>query len=381
MGMGTRASLDDVLRLRLERHGLSGNELRTPGDVVQRMLALQSQDFPAGKWAIGARAPGTTLEDVNAAIDSGEVVRSWPMRGTLHLVPARELNWMLQITTPRLLAAGRTRRAQLNLDEASVESAREVAVDVLTGGRGLTRAQFLQALEDAGIDTQGQRGYHTIGILAQTGTLCWGPHEGKQQLIVLLDEWVPNPRTLSRDEALGEFLFRYLDGHGPATLKDFTWWSKVTVAEAKIGLAVVRDRLSELQVDDTTYYLPSSVDPAAVGDGPLQRSPVLTLPGFDEYLLGYGDRSPVINDENFLRVVPGKNGIFFPVVVASGRVIGTWRATSARSAATASAELFEPAPNGIQKEFARSIREYAAFLGTPVTVPAQAVSVPSLNLK
>lgn len=378
--MGIRGSRDDLLRLRLSRQGLAGNDLRTPLDVVQRMLALQSQDFPAGKWAVGARAPGTTLADVNAAIDSGEIVRSWPMRGTLHLVPARELNWMLQITTPRLLSGGRTRRAQLNLDEDSIESARAVAFDALEGGRGLTRAQFLQVLEDAGIDTQGQRGYHIIGVLAQTGTLCWGPHEGRQQLLVLLDEWVPNPRMLPRDEALGEFLFRYLDGHGPATLKDFAWWSKVTVAEAKIGLAVARDRLSEVQVDETTYYLPASVDTAPLGEGPRQGSPVLTLPGFDEYLLGYGDRSLVIDPENFLRVVPGKNGIFFPIVVASGRVIGTWRATSARSALTASAELFEPVSGNVDEEFARGIRAYEAFLGAPVTVPVPAVTVPGVNL-
>jgi hypothetical protein len=378
--MTIRASRDDVLRLRLARHGLAGNDLRTPVEVVQRMLALQSQDFPAGKWAVGARAPGTTLADVNAAIDSGEIVRSWPMRGTLHLVPARELGWMLQITTPRLLTGAKTRRAQLNLDDASIEHSRDVARGALAGGRGLTRAQFLQTLEDAGIDTAGQRGYHIIGILAQTGTLCWGPHEGKQQLIVLLDEWVPNPRRLDRDEALGEFLVRYLDGHGPATLKDFAWWSKVTIAEAKTGLAVAGDRLSEVQVDDTTYYLPASVDTAPLGDQPHQRSAVLTLAGFDEYLLAYGDRSLVIDEQDFTRVVPGKNGIFFPVVVQSGRVIGTWRITSARSAMTAGAELFKPTDSSLDDAFAASIGEYAAFLGKPVTVPEQAVSCASVSL-
>ncbi|HYI32001.1 MAG TPA: crosslink repair DNA glycosylase YcaQ family protein, partial [Glaciibacter sp.] len=200
------------------------------------------------------------------------------------------------------------------------------------------------------------------------------------QLIVLLEEWVPNPRILSRDEALGEFLFRYLDGHGPATLKDFVWWSKVTVAEAKVGLAVVRDRLSEVQVDETTYYLPSAVDTAVLGDGPRQRSPVLTLPGFDEYLLGYGDRSLVIDADNFLRVVPGKNGIFFPIVVASGRVIGTWRAASARSTSTAEAQFFQPPTGSVEEGFARGIRDFAAFVGTPVTVPVPTPSVPGLNL-
>ena len=378
--MKTHASRDDVIRLRLQRQGLIGKDLRTPLDVVERMFALQSQDFPAGKWAVGVRAPGITIADVDAAIDSGRIVRSWPMRGTLHLVPAPELSWMLNITTPRLFAGGKTRRAQLELDEATIEKSRAVAFDALEGGRGLTRAGFLQALEDAGIDTRGQRGYHIIGILAQTGTLCWGPHEGRQQQLVLFEEWIVNSRSLERDEALGEFLFRYLDGHGPATLKDFAWWSKVTMADAKTGLAVARDRLTEWDVDGTSYYLPASADTSKRGGAPKQRSPILTLPAFDEYLLGYGDRSPVINTDHFTRVVPGKNGIFFPILINRGRVVGTWRAPANGSAApVAEASLFEPTPTGWDAHFADAISEYAAFLGKPVATLAQPTGAPALT--
>lgn len=378
--MKVHATPDDVIRLRLQRQGLVGRDLRTPVDVVERMLALQSQDFPAGKWAVGVRAPGITRADVDAAIDSGQIVRSWPMRGTLHLVPPRELGWMLQITTPRLFAGGKTRRAQLDLDEATIDAARVVAFAALEGGRGLTRAGFLQVLQGAGIDTQGQRGYHIIGILAQTGTLCWGPHEGKQQQLVLFDEWIPNSRTLERDEALGEFLFRYLDGHGPATLKDFAWWSKVTMAETRTGLAVAGDRLTEWDVDGTSYYLPASADPSNLGGAPKQRSPILTLPAFDEYLLGYGDRSLAIDTEHFTRVVPGKNGIFFPIVVTRGRVVGTWRAPANGSAApVAEATLFEATPSGWETHFAHGIGEYAAFLGKPVEMLARPTGVPALT--
>lgn len=376
--MSTPASRTDVLRLRLERHGLADDQVHSPLEAVQRMLAVQSQDFAAGTWALGIRSPGTTLDDVYHAIDTGAIVRSWPMRGTLHLVPAVELSWMLHLTTPRMLASTRARRAQLGIDDGIVETARDVAVAALTGGRRLSRAGFLRALQAGGVETSDQRGYHLIWHLAQTGTLCWGPHAGTQQDLVLLSEWVPAPRRLERDEALGEFLFRYLDGHGPATLADFVWWSKLTVADAKTGLAVARDRLAELPVDDTTYYLASSADTGQLGAPPRQRSRVLLLPAFDEYLLGYRDRDLAIPPEHFERAVPGKNGIFFPVMAESGRLVGTWRATPKGSMREARAEPFERMTERRRAGFAAGIREYARFLGTRVTVTAETTDATAL---
>jgi hypothetical protein len=372
-----------VVRLRLASHGLSsmnrsGTELSTPVDVVERMLAVQSQDFPAGKWALGARSPSSTAQDVVATIDSGRIVRSWPMRGTLHLVPAADLNWMLELTTARLVAAFATRRKQLGLDDATIETAREIAIAALEGGRRLSRAEFLQVLEQNEISTTGQRGYHLIWNLAQTGTLCWGPHEGKQQALVLLSEWIPGPRRLERAEALGEFLLRYLSGHGPATLKDFAWWSGLTVADAKIGLGQVQDRLTELDVDGVVHYLCSTSDTGESGSPVHQRAPLLLLPAFDEYLLGYQDRSFAIEPENLLRVVPGKNGIFFPIMVEAGRVVGTWRPSSKGSVLTAQAQPLGHLDTRQEARFQRSVTEYSRFMGKPVRVEAQAPGVAAL---
>lgn len=189
--MPTRATRRDATRLRLVRHALAVDELHGAADVTHRMLALQAQDFAAGKWALGARAPGTTLSDIDVAIGSGTIVRSWPMRGTLHLVPAVDLKWMQQLTTPRLIEGRRTRLAELGITNDVIERARAVAVESLSGGRELGRAGFLAALDATGIGTDGQRGYHLIGHLAVTGTLCWGPQRGTQQTLVLVDEWVP----------------------------------------------------------------------------------------------------------------------------------------------------------------------------------------------
>jgi Winged helix DNA-binding domain len=368
--MPTQASRRDIVRLRLRSHALVEAELHSPVEVVERMLALQAQDFLAGKWAIGIRSPGLSSAQVDAAINSGAILRSWPMRGTLHFVPPADLNWMLQLTTRRLLAGTKTRQAQLKLDQAVIEAARAIAVDVLSGGRELSRAGFLQALDDRGIATTNQRGYHLIWHLAQTGTLCWGRIDGKTQVLVLLDEWVTQPRLLEREEALGEFLVRYLRGHGPATIKDFAWWSQLTLADARVARAVAGDRLAELEVDGQTLHLEAATDVGELGGPIRQRSPVLTLGGFDEYLLGYQDRSFSVDDDKLTRVVPGKNGIFLPIMVSNGRVTGTWRRLAKGRSITVEPQPFSAFSERAAAGFARSIGQYAKFLDVTATVTA-----------
>ena len=366
----TRASRTDITRRRLESQALTGALGADPARVVDRLFALQAQDLRWAKWAVAIRAPGTTSADVDALIDSGRIVRSWPMRGTLHLVPATELRWMLELTTPRLWAGSATRRRDLGLDETTIESARAVALDVLAGGQELSRAAFLAALGHHGIDAAGQRGYHLIWHLAQSGTLCWGRQLDAQQMLVLLDDWVPRPRRLERDEALGEFLLRYLFGHGPAPLTDFAWWSQLTMTDAKTALAVAAPQLSRLDVDDVQHLLPAASDaaplPRAVpGRG---RGAILALPGFDEHLLGYRDRSFAIEPENLTRVVPGKNGIFLPLLVRAGRVVGTWRREWQPKLITVEPRPFLPLSTVAAQSADRSLHEYATFLDRPVRV-------------
>ncbi|WP_104090435.1 winged helix DNA-binding domain-containing protein [Cryobacterium sp. N19] len=372
--MPAALSRADVVRLRLGAQGLAGQPLADAIAVTERMLAVQAQDYPAGQWALGVRSPGTTRSQLQASVSAGEIVRSWPMRGTLHFVPARELGWMQGLTTPRRLKKTRTINERLGLDATVLERAREAAIAALTGQKQLSRAEFMTMLQAAGLSTEGQRGYHTIAHLALTGTLCWGRQIGTQQGLVLLDEWVPNPRRLERDEALGEFVYRYFLGHGPATLVDFAWWSQLTVADAKTGLAVARERLTEVQVDGVAHFLSDETADAGVPAGLRQHTPVLALPGFDEYLLGYRDRTHVVSAENLLRVVPGLNGIFLPLVVTNGQIVGTWRKKIAASGVTCEASLFEEPGTAAartraektHRAFERAVADYARFLELPV---------------
>jgi len=327
----TGVSRREVALLRLAAQRITGPLDRAATDVaatVRWMTAMQGQDLPGVLTSVALRAR-CSRADVEAALDGGHVVRSWPQRGTLHLVAAEDLAWMLELTAARVVAGAGKRRDELGLDEAALERCREVAVRALEGGRELTREELLAAWEAAGIATAEQRGYHLIWTLAHTGTLCFGPVRGGPQRLVLLDEWVPSPRRPAREEALAELALRYFTSHGPARVKDFSWWTKLPAADVKVAVAGARPGLEPLDVDGVEHLMaPGTADLLAACRE--QARGVFLLPGFDEFLLGYGDRSAALPAEFAQRIVPGNNGVFRPTVVSDGEVVGTWRRAPAR---------------------------------------------------
>ncbi len=342
-------------------HALDGDRETSPTAVVDRLLAVQAQDFGAACFALAVRTERPSRAEVLAELDAGRIVRSWPMRGTLHFVPARDLGWMLALTSERMVAGLAARQRALDLGPADFDRARDLVTAALEGGRSIDRASLMDLWEAGGVSTAGQRGYHLIYYLAQIGVLCWGPTHRTQQSLVLLDEWVTDPRSLEPDEAWAEFLYRYLAGHGPATIADFVWWTKGTVAGAKRGLAVLGDAVSSFTVDGIDYWVTAELADRAAG-APVsraEREAVHLLPGFDEYLLGYRDRGPVLDPEHFDRIVPGGNGVFAPIIVAGGRVVGTWRRRPDGSVEPAP---FDPLSATRQRAVDRAAEAYRRYL-------------------
>lgn len=316
----------DLGLLRLVAQRLAGPGHRTVAETVTWMTALQAQDFPGVCTSAALRTEGGAVEAVHAALDAGDLVRSWPMRGTLHLVSAVDLGWMLSLGPQRVATTVGRRHRQLGLDDAAIDQARRVATEALRGGARLRRSELLARWDDDGLATDGQRGYHLLAHLATTGTLVLGPMQDGEQAFVLLDDWVPAARRLERDEALGEWVLRYFRSHGPATVTDFCRWTRLRVADARVGLAVAGAQLTAVDVGGVEHVMdPATPDLLAQFRRDAQR--VLLLPGFDEYLLGYADRSAVLAAEHAQRICPGGNGIFQPTVIARGQVVGTWRRT------------------------------------------------------
>jgi hypothetical protein len=363
--VATHVSVRELTRLRLISQLIQPGDVQTPADVVRRLFAVQAQDFASACWALGVRSPGSTAADVTASLSGGEIVRTWPMRGTLHFVAPEDLRWMLQLTRERMLASLASRNRQLELDAAVFEQVTDIVIEALSGGHALGRNELMRLLEDRGIRTSGERGYQLIYYLAQTATICWGPPYKNQQALVLVDEWIAPTPERSRDESLREHLLRYLAGHGPAKLTDYQWWSKLTLTDARIGLALARDQLIELEVEHETYWMTAQSHSAASSLPTTRRhnEAVYVLPGFDEYLLGYQDRSAALPAEFSGRVVPTSNGIFMPIIVSRGRAVGTWRRTLSASTVSIEAIPFVSLSSAQNSQFDRAVAGYARFLG------------------
>lgn len=333
---------------RLRSHRLTA-PAATVTDAAAHMLAVQSQDFLAGRWALGVRTKGEpTLAAVDAAFGRGELVRAWTTRGTLHIIPARDLAWVLSVTAERQRQQAASRHRQLGIDDVLLARAEAAFRPRLQDG-GLSRAALFEVLDQIGVDPRGQRGIHVLWALSVNGVLCQGPVSGREQLFVLAEDHIST--SAWPDDPLAELFVRYIDGHGPAGTADFAWWSGLTLGVARQAVERGRERVRE--VDDGVFV--AAVRPRRSSSADVAHA----LPAFDEYYISYADRTGVCAPEHLATVGPGKNGMVRPTLIHDGRVVGTW--VHAAASRGAPAELFEG--EGDAASAASATARFARFVG------------------
>jgi DNA glycosylase AlkZ-like len=350
----------DIAQQRLINQQIAAPTHQKPCDVVAALGAIQAQDFLGALWAIGLRLPHATEAGVKQAIADRTIIRTWPMRGTLHFVAAADVRWMLELLAPRIVASSAGRYRQLELNTTVFLRGERVFIKALQGGVALTRDQMYEQLERSRISTAGQRGIHILSRLAQEGLICFGAHAGKQPTFVLLDEWAPKASKLQREEALAELARRYFTSRGPAALQDFAWWSGLKVADARAALEVVSSRLVQERIGGSIYWM--SQDKRGAPDVSAQ---VNLLPSFDEFLLAYKDRSASLDPRDAPKIVPGKGGMFLPTIVTNGRVEGTWRRTFKKHSVVITTNFFISAKTRKTRALADAAERYRRFLGVP----------------
>jgi hypothetical protein len=358
-----------ALLLRDDPPGMPGD--RTARDVVEWFGAMQAQDHGSGLWSLGRRLPGSTRADVEAAVERGEVLRTWPMRGTIHLVPSSDARWMLELTGVRALAGAAKRREYLGLSEADADKATQLIGDALAGGGRMTRAECVEVLAAAGIEAAGPRAYHLLWYASQHGVTCIGPHRGTEQTFVRLDEWVPDRARPDRDEALATLATRFVRSHGPVTRQDLAGWAALGAAEAREALALSGDDVTVVRVDGKEMYAhPPVLDTALTT--PEATGRVDALSGFDEYLLGYKDRTLMADKPTLAAVIPGGNGVFRWTVARDGRVVATWqRKPTTKVVRITVLPLTDPAGDLTADGLAAAeaaLADYARFAGLPAEI-------------
>lgn len=347
----------DIAVLRLYRQQISNQRFATPAQVVAHLGGMQGQDLPGVKWSIGLRLPTAVQSDVDSAFDEGTIIRTWPMRGTLHVVAASDVRWMLSLTSPKNLTGSQKRREALELDDKTLARCHQILIKTLQGGKQKNREQIYAALGKAGISVEGQRGYHILWNAALHGLICLASTNGKEQNYALLEEWVKPVKAKARDEALAELAWRYFSSRGPAPLKDFIWWSGLSAAEARAAFEDIKSKLVSETVDKTVYWMSPDITL------PKEKVSAFALPGFDEYILGYQDRSAVLEAQHSEKICPGGNGMFASTIVIDGKAVGTWKRTFKKNVIAITAVPFDKFNKAEKSAFKQAAERYGSFMG------------------
>lgn len=357
-------TLAEVGRLRLAAQRLAPKATGIDiGRLVADLCAIQAQDRPAAEAALQPRSSELTVAGVRAALEEKRsLIRTWAMRGTLHLLAAEDVTWLLPLLGPIFIRKGERRYRELGLHEPVSAKAMKAITRILGGEGPLTRASLAGRLAKQDIPTEGQAIAHLVRRAALEGLICFGPDSDGKATYVLLDDWLAMPLVKMEDQAAKARLAqRYLAAYGPAGPEDYASWSGLGVGEARTAFEMIADQLIEVEFDDLSFYLLK--DRAGELDEPDAGGlSVRLLPAYDSYLLGYRDRALILDDMHARRVHPG-GGLIRPALLVDGQVAGTWQLRKGRQAVTISVEPFEELSHEAARKLEREVADLGRYLG------------------
>jgi Winged helix DNA-binding domain len=352
----------EIAHRRLHGQRLSAAPAVRPEAVVAHLGAVQAQEYALAKWSIGQRTSGCDDAAVQQAIDEGRILRTHALRPTWHFVAATDILWLQALTGPRVHAGNGPYYRMHGLDLEQVARTNKAITEVLRGGNHLTRKELADALAKVGVEAAGNKLAYVVMRAELDGLIANGVMRGKQHTYALISERAPHAVTMDPDEALAELTRRYFTSHGPATIKDFSWWSSLTAAQIKRGLELVGSALVSETVDRHTFWFAPSASP------PRDRPPTVhVLQGYDEYLVAYTESRRMANVAGHEVTVPNENALIHPIVLDS-QLVGLWRRVVNRTGivaeVTPATTLTAAQRRAVDAAFAR----YADFAGVPVSV-------------
>lgn len=350
-----------LIKQRLHLQLIDHQPFKNAGEVVHHMGAMQAQDYAGAKWSLALRLAKATEQEIEEAVSQKQVVRTWALRSTLHFVSPKDVRWMLTLLREKLIHNAALNNNRLGLDEKTLKKGIDTIAKSLEGGKILTRDELSEFLQRKKLAVSENRLSHFLGRAAIEQLICFGPRKGKEYTFTLLDEWVPATTSLSKQASLAELASRYLNSHGPATVKDFTWWSGLPPAAAREAFELVRNTFSRETIDGTEFWLPAS--PAA---GHKISGATYLLPGFDEYMLGYTGRGLVAEEQHVKKLMGLGNAVFPATVVINGKVEGTWKRTLLKDRVLVEVTPFSTFSPARQTAVAKAAKHFGRYLSFPV---------------
>ncbi|WP_243396466.1 winged helix DNA-binding domain-containing protein [Leptospira hartskeerlii] len=333
-------------------------KLSSAEQVVESLAAIQGQDYAASKWAIGLRVPGLKEEDVESAFLDKKIIRSWPLRGTLHVVSAKDVYWLLDLLGPPTISKYAAHYKKIELDPKVLKKCYSILSKNLLNQNFLTRKEISSILERSGIVTNTTRLSHILQRAGLEGLICFGPRKNKDFTYTLIEEWIPKIKRVKKpkEESLYDITKKYFDTRSPATLADFVWWSGLNVRDAKAGIESLGSKLNSFRKDDQAYYIPQKMDLIDKDSDTL-----FLFPAFDEFLLAYTDRRDCMDPPPKRLLTPADN-LFRPTLVINGWVTGIWQRELKKEDVLLKVSPYGPLNANFKKKLKRVAEEYAAFL-------------------
>ncbi|MHC1754150.1 MAG: winged helix DNA-binding domain-containing protein [Methanosarcina sp.] len=355
-------SSSEIVKLRLHNTGLSHSPFKSPADAVSYMGAVQAQDFAAAKWALGLRIKNSTDEDIEKAFNEGKILRTHVMRPTWHFVVPEDIRWMLELTAPRVKTLLAHYNRKLELDDALFARSNVAIARALQGHIYLTRQELKIVLANTGIETDVQRLAHIIMWAELEGLICSGPRRGKQFTYALLEERAEKAKKLGREQALAKLALNYFTGHGPAQLKDFSWWSGLTVKDARDAINLIESKLEQETLDGKTYWFPAREEVT------IPKSPsAFLLSIYDEYTIAYKDRGDISETRDIERMISMGNSLT-AVIILNGKVAGTWNRALKKSRVEIRLNPFRQLNEDEQEALESEVARYGKFVGIPAVL-------------
>ena len=351
----------DAVAWRLRSQRLIHATGRQGPDVVSWLGGMQAQDYAGAKWAIGLRATGADERAIERAFNAGAILRTHMMRPTWHFVAPADIRWIQKLTGPRVQSVNAPYYRKAGLDAPALRRGIKVLERSLRKLKFLTREALGHALEAAGLPLQGQSLAYLMMYAELEAVVCSGPREGKQFTYALLEERAAPVPGISRDEALAELVRRYFTSHGPATFKDFAWWSGLTARDAAAGVAMIGHGLVHATIDGLTYWFAPGPTPTA----PVSPA-VFLLPIYDEFGIAYRDRKLLSSAPRPKHMAEGD--VLAHLLVIDRELAGRWRRQVQARSATIDVQPFRSLTRAEIRGVKAAVQRYGTFAGLPAAM-------------
>lgn len=343
-----------IAQIRLQQQQIGGTQLASPAALVEWMGCIQAQDYAGAKWAIGNRIAGSTDASVEKAFNDGQFLRTHILRPTWHFVAPQDIQWMLQLTSPKVKAFNKNLHVKLGISDKDLRQSKTVIGKALSNETFLTRSALKALLAKAKINTDDIRLGFLLMDAELDGLICSGPRQGKQFTYALLSDRAPAQAPLDQDEAIARLTLRYFSSHGPATVNDFQWWSGLNMTDIKKGLLLNKQFLTHIVANGQAYWFP-----AALTVAPTPPVTAFLLPAYDEYTVAYKDRSDILHPT--LNAAAGY-GIFKPVIVVNGQITGIWSRKETGKQIVVDTQLIKKQKSA-DRAITAAIQAYKTFMG------------------